>query len=467
MRKSFGQFETPEDQNPTGSQVKAPTPPIMGTPMPNAGIKNQSMGNVSPPKDKPSPQQFAKRQAAGKRMKQMPNKSPLGPITGGPAKSQARPQGMPQSRPQAGPQQQQQQQQQPVGTGDRWMGELWQGLTLDGQPQGGLMESQPTSRFSDGGKVGNPSINDLSSPEMQLYNTITMELESGGIGGYAHGGMVEKSKEVASEGRYGDSMLLHIQPSELEAIQNTLGPLTVNPETGNPEAALPALLIPLFAGLAKAGAAVGTGIAAAGKGLAAGATLAATKAGAGLSALGSGVGSLFAGGASTVAPTGVAAGTGPLAASTPAVASQIAAGKAAAAANLANLTGASSTLAPGAGVLAPGFGGGVSASQVPAGLTGQAAIDATMKAGQAGAGFQPSGLASLDKSKLLKALAQGGKSLQGQLGGQREGQAPPPPVPPSPAAPRPYEGGPSPEEMRRRRRRASGIGTLPGSGSII
>lgn len=454
MRKSFGQFETPEDQNPTGSQVKASTPPIMGTPMPNAGIKNQSMGNVSPPKDKPSPQQFAKRQAAGKRMKQMPNKSPLGPITGGPAKSQARPQGMPQARPQAGPQQQQQQ---PVGTGDRWMGELWQGLTLDGKPQGGLMESQPTSRFSDGGKVGNPSINDLSSPEMQLYNTITMELESGGIGGYAHGGMVEKSKEVASEGRYGDSMLLHIQPSELEAIQNTLGPLTVNPETGNPEAALPALLIPALM--------------LAGVGAGAGGTLGGTE-----GALAGGIGGLTIGlglgafAAAAPAAGGVAAGTGPLAANTPAVASQIAAGKTAAAtaaaANLASLTGAT-PLAQGAGVLAPGYGGGVAVSQVPAGLKGQAAINATMKAGQAGAGFQPSGLASLDKSKLLKALAQGGKSLQGQLGGQREGQAPPPPVPPSPAAPRPYEGGPSPEEMRRRRRRASGIGTLPGSGSII
>ena len=259
MRKSFGQFETPEDQNPTGSQVKASTPPIMGTPMPNAGIKNQSMGNVSPPKDKPSPQQFAKRQAAGKRMKQMPNKSPLGPITGGPAKSQARPQGMPQARPQAGPQQQQQQ---PVGTGDRWMGELWQGLTLDGQPQGGLMESQPTPGFAGGGKIGNPPVGH-SSPEIDLYNKTIMELESGGVAGYANGGMVDQSREIASKGRNGDTMLMHIQPQELEGLQSLLGPVTINPETGNPEAFAWFAALPLLGKMAVGalgGGALGAGI---------------------------------------------------------------------------------------------------------------------------------------------------------------------------------------------------------------
>lgn len=213
MRKTFGQFETPQEVNLTGSQTKASTPPIMGAPMPNAGMKNQNMGNVSPPKDKPSPKQFAQRQAAGKRLKKMPDQSPLGPITGGPAKPQARPQARPPM---------QQQQQEPVGTGDRWMGELWQGLTLNEQPQGG---------FAMGGRVGN-----TSSPEMDLYNKVTMELESGGVGGYAHGGMVEQSREIASKGRNGDTMLMHIQPQELEGLQSLLGPVTVNPDTGNPEA---------------------------------------------------------------------------------------------------------------------------------------------------------------------------------------------------------------------------------------
>lgn len=58
MRKTFGQFESPQEADPTGSQTKASTPPIMGAPMPNAGMKNQNMGNVSPPKDEPSLSSF-------------------------------------------------------------------------------------------------------------------------------------------------------------------------------------------------------------------------------------------------------------------------------------------------------------------------------------------------------------------------------------------------------------------------
>ncbi len=259
MRKSFGQFETPEDQDLTGTQTKTEMPPIAGSPMPNAGIKNKTMGSVFPSKDDPSPKQFAKRQAAGKRMKQMPNKSPLGPITGGPAKSQARPQGMPQARPQAGPQQQRQQ---PVGTGDRWMGELWQGLTLNGQPQGGPMESQRTPGFAGGGKIGNPPVGH-SSPEMDLYNKVTMELESGGVAGYANNGMVDQSREIASKGRNGDTMLMHIQPQELQGLQSLLGPVTINPETGNPEAFAWFAALPFLGKLAVGalgGGALGAGI---------------------------------------------------------------------------------------------------------------------------------------------------------------------------------------------------------------
>ena len=453
MRKTFGQFEPPQELNPTGSQTKASTPPIMGAPMPNAGMKNQNMGNVSPPKDKPSPKQFAQRQAAGKRLNKMPNRSPLGPITGGPAKPQARPQAR---------SQQQQQQQEPVGTGDRWMGELWQGLTLNDQPQGG---------FAMGGKVGN-----TPSPEMDLYNKVTMELESGGVGGFAHGGMVEKSREIASKGRNGDTMLMHIQPQELEGLQSLLGPVTINPETGNPEAFAWFAALPLLGKLAVGalgGGALGAGIGGiaggkegALKGLAMGSMLGTGAAGLGAAAgvgAGAGASAVPSALAPAVATPGVAAGTGPLAASTPAVASQIAAGKAAAAANLANLTGASSTLAPGAGVLAPGFGGGVAASQIPAGLTGQAAVDATMKAGMSGAGFQPTGLSAAAKKGLAKAGASGLQSIMNQSESQEQS---PPPMPAPAPAPRRYEGGESPyEEMKRRRLARSG--SLPGSGGIV
>ncbi len=448
MRKTFGQFETPQEVNPTGSQTKASTPPIMGDPMPNAGIKNQNMGNVSPPKDKPSPKQFAQRQAAGKRLKQMPNRSPLGPITGGPAKPQAGPQAKPQ-------------QQEPVGTGDRWMGELWQGLTLDDQPQGG---------FAMGGSVG-----DFSSPEMDLYNQVTMELESGGVSGYAHGGMVEKSREIASKGRNGDTMLMHIQPQELEGLQSLLGPVTINPETGNPEAFA---LIPFLATAAlMTGGGAGIGALTGGKeGAKKGALV-----GLGLGLTGgiaAGMAAPAAAGATTAAgaaPTAAASlqGISPLAstvAAAPTASSQ-------AAATTASLMGANpaltsaglvapsqAALAPGAGVLAPGFGGGVTASQIPAGLTGQAAIDATMKAGMSGAGFQPTGPSAAAKEGFARAGASGLQSIMNQSGGERQ-QAPPPSPPPSPA-PRRLERSESPYEKIRRRHRA-GIGTLPGSGRVV
>ena len=442
MRKTFGQFESPQEVNPTGSQTKASTPPIMGAPMPNAGMKNQNMGNVSPPKDKPSPKQFAQRQDAGKRLKKMPDQSPLGPITGGPTKPQARPQARPQM---------QKQQQEPVGTGDRWMGELWQGLTLNDQPQGG---------FAMGGKVGNSS-----NPGMDLYNKVTMELEAGGIGGYAEGGMVEKSREIASKGRNGDTMLMHIQPQELQGLQSLLGPLTINPETGNPEAFI---LESILATALLTGGGAGIGALAGGKEGAAKGALIGLGIGAG-GAAAAGFAGAGAGGAGLLAGTkgagGVTAGTGPLAASTPAVGSQIAAGKTAAAANLANLTGASTTLAPGAGVLAPGYGGGVMASQIPAGLTGQAAIDATMKAGMSGAGLQPAGLSAAAKKGLAKAGASGLSSLMSQSESQQ--QAPPPSAPPPPPAAPNRREMPSPEEIRRRRMMDGKRSGIAGSGRII
>ena len=95
MQKKFGQFSQLEDENPTGSQTKTEMPPIAGSPMPNAGMKNKTMGSVFPAKDDPSAKQFAGRNASAKRLKGLPNRSPLGPITGGPQKTQAKPQQRP------------------------------------------------------------------------------------------------------------------------------------------------------------------------------------------------------------------------------------------------------------------------------------------------------------------------------------------------------------------------------------
>jgi hypothetical protein len=68
---------------------------------------------------------------------------------------------------------------------------------------------------------------------------------------------------LAKQGRYGDSMLVHMNPIEVEGLasMSPTGSLTVNPETGQPEAFLP-FLIPLLGSLGGS-ALAGTGAAAA------------------------------------------------------------------------------------------------------------------------------------------------------------------------------------------------------------
>ena len=417
MQKKFGQFSQLEDENPTGSQVKSGMPPIAGSPMPNAGMKNKTMGNVFPAKDDPSVKQAAGRKAAAKRLKGLPNRSPLGPITGGPQKPQARPQ-QPQQRP--GMQQgQQQQPDQDAGTGDQWMGELWQGLTLNEQPQGG---------FAMGGAV-NPM---ESNPSMDMYNQVTRELESGGVSGYAHGGMVEQSREIASKGRNGDTMLMHIQPEELEGLQTLLGPVTINPETGNPEAFVWFAALPLLAQMAV----VAAGTTAAGAGIGA---LAGGKEGAKKGAMiGLGVGATLAtGGAASGA---LAAPT--VAATAPTVAASAVPG----------ILSGGSLAVPGSvtpGILGAG-GAGAGTSFVAPATTSAIASSVTPAA------------AGMSKAGMAKAAATGLSSLSSQ--GQQEQQAPMAP-PPSMPAPSPLGNIPSPYEKMRQRR--SGISSVPGSRSVI
>ena len=61
----------------------------------------------------------------------------------------------------------------------------------------------------------------------------------------------DQVKNVAAQGRYGDTMLLHVNPIEVEALAKNM-PITVNPETGQPEAFLPllAMAAPLIGSLA-------------------------------------------------------------------------------------------------------------------------------------------------------------------------------------------------------------------------
>ena len=76
------------------------------------------------------------------------------------------------------------------------------------------------------------------------------------------------AEDLASKGRYGDSMLVHMNPVEVQAMhENSPGGLTINPETGQPEAFLPMLgalaggwLGGSALGYGAAGAAIGAGL---------------------------------------------------------------------------------------------------------------------------------------------------------------------------------------------------------------
>ena len=57
----------------------------------------------------------------------------------------------------------------------------------------------------------------------------------------------QQAKNVAAQGRFGDSMLLHVNPAEMKGIASAM-PITINPETGQPEAFLP-FLAPILGSL--------------------------------------------------------------------------------------------------------------------------------------------------------------------------------------------------------------------------
>ena len=45
----------------------------------------------------------------------------------------------------------------------------------------------------------------------------------------------QQTQNVANQGRYGDSMLMHVNPAEVQGLASMM-PLTQNPQTGQPEA---------------------------------------------------------------------------------------------------------------------------------------------------------------------------------------------------------------------------------------
>ena len=66
---------------------------------------------------------------------------------------------------------------------------------------------------------------------------------------------------LANQGRYGDSMLVHMNPVEVQGLasMSPTGSLTINPETGQPEAFLP-FLAPLLGSMLGTSALAGTAI---------------------------------------------------------------------------------------------------------------------------------------------------------------------------------------------------------------
>ena len=70
----------------------------------------------------------------------------------------------------------------------------------------------------------------------------------------------QQTKNVAAQGRFGDSMLLHVNPAEVKGLASAV-PLTVNPETGQPEAFLP-FLAPVLGSMLAPTILAGTGLSA-------------------------------------------------------------------------------------------------------------------------------------------------------------------------------------------------------------
>ena len=79
--------------------------------------------------------------------------------------------------------------------------------------------------------------------------------------------MRNQAKNIAKQGRYGDTELVHMNPAEIQGIASLAGrPPTINPKTGKPEMFffLPMLAAPAAAAAAAPAVAAGAGALAAG-----------------------------------------------------------------------------------------------------------------------------------------------------------------------------------------------------------
>jgi hypothetical protein len=154
-------------------------------------------------------------------------------------------------------------------------------------------------------------VSDRASQMAGLLGALGTSPDAGKIIGMAEGGLASAAEEVQSEGRKGDSMLIHMAPEEVRGLQAIAmqhgGSLTINPRTGLVEANFLKSILPMVAGAALAATGVGAPLAAlmvgGGYGLATGSLEKGLMAGLGAFG-GAGIGSALsaAGAAPTAAP---------------------------------------------------------------------------------------------------------------------------------------------------------------------
>jgi len=114
---------------------------------------------------------------------------------------------------------------------------------------GGQAATQQASPYTLGASPGFPGTavsNAPQAPMPTVSQTTTNPMSAMGYNpNFAKGGLVNAAHQLRDAGRYGDSDLIHVNPSEREAMRYMFGPETRNPETGLPEhfvQFLPALL---------------------------------------------------------------------------------------------------------------------------------------------------------------------------------------------------------------------------------
>ena len=150
-----------------------------------------------------------------------------------------------------------------------------------------------------------------SSPQRPIIEEEEEEVITAQAGGRA--AIPQQIENLASKGRHGDTMLMHVNPDELKGLSSLLGPTTTNPDTGLPEAFL--WWLPLI-GAALGGIATGSWKGAALGGLA--------GLGGAFAAPALGLGGGAAGAASQAAAAAGATGTGGTALTQGALAAQLA-----------------------------------------------------------------------------------------------------------------------------------------------